>query len=98
MHIGVARNIPIVTMFGASPVPGFYPYDAKDILIKTPEPCHPCGKHECPRSGAENMACMKNIPVDVVMKYVDELLSEYGQRAKEIPRVYGAYQCRVVEL
>ena len=41
---------------------------------------------------------MKNIPVDVVMKYVDELLSEYGQRAKDIPRVYGAYQCRVVEL
>lgn len=98
MHIGVARNIPIVTMFGASPVPGFYPYDAKDILIKTPEPCHPCGKHECPRAGDDNMACMKKIPVEIVMKYVDELLSEYGRPAKEIERVYGAYQCRVVEL
>ncbi len=98
MHIGVARNIPIVTMFGASPVPGFYPYDAKDVLIKTPEPCHPCGKHECPRSGEENLACMKNIPVDVVMKYVQELLTQYGQAAKDIPRVYGQYQCRVIEL
>ncbi|MBR5913087.1 MAG: glycosyltransferase family 9 protein [Selenomonadaceae bacterium] len=97
MHIGVARNIPIVTMFGASPVPGFYPYDAKDILIKSPEPCHPCGKHTCPRAGSDNLACMKKIPVEVVMKYVDELLKNYGQPAEKIPRVYGAYQCRVIE-
>ena len=98
MHIGVARNIPIVTMFGASPVPGFYPYDAKDILIKSPEPCHPCGKHICPRAGADNLACMKKIPVAVLMKYVFELLNAYGQPAKEIPRVPNAYQCKVIDL
>ena len=98
MHMGVARNIPIVTMFGASPVPGFYPYDAKDILIKAPEPCHPCGKHICPRVGAENLACMKKISVEVVMKYVDELLANYGQPAERIPRIYGAYKCRVIDL
>ena len=98
MHIGVARNIPIVTMFGASPVPGFYPYDAKDILIKSPEPCHPCGQHTCPRAGEDNLACMKKIPVAVVMKYVDELLAAYGRPAKEIPRVHGAYQCKVVDV
>ncbi len=98
MHIGVARNIPIVTMFGASPVPGFYPYDAKDILIKTPVKCHPCGKHICPKSGRENLSCMKNIPVEVVMRCVNELLFTYGQPAQKIPRVYGKYQCRIVEL
>ena len=98
MHIGVARNIPIVTMFGASPVPGFYPYDAKDILIQSPEPCHPCGQHTCPKTGEENLACMKKIPVNVVMRYVDEILESYGQPAEEIPRVYGAYQCRVIKL
>ena len=98
MHVGVARNIPIVTMFGASPVPGFYPYDSKDVLIKSPEPCHPCGKHICPRSGDDNLACMKKIPVAVVMKYVDELLTTYGQPAREIPRVQGAYTCRVIDL
>ena len=97
MHIGVARNIPIVTMFGASPVPGFYPYDAKDILIQTPEPCHPCGKHICPRQGDENLACMKNITVEIVMKYVHELLDKYGNKqAKDIKREYGKYQCRVI--
>ena len=98
MHIGVARNIPIVTMFGASPVPGFYPYDAKDVLIKSPEPCHPCGNHICPRAGDENLACMKKIPVEVVMKYVFELLAAYGRPAKEISRVHGAYKCKVIDV
>ena len=98
MHVGVAQNVPIVTMFGASPVPGFYPYDAKDILIKTPEKCHPCGIHECPRQGADNMACMKHIPVDTVMHYADELLAAYEDKVGNIPRIYGQYQCKVVEL
>ena len=98
MHIGVARNIPIVTMFGASPVPGFFPYDAKDFLIKSPVPCHPCGNHFCPKIGEENLSCMKKIPVEVVMKYVDELLKNFGQPAEKIPRVFGNYQCKVVEI
>lgn len=98
MHIGVARNIPVVTMFGASPVPGFYPYDAKDILIKSPVPCQPCGQHICPKTGAENLECMKKISVEVVLKYVDELLQKFGQPAEKIPRSFGNYQCQVIEL
>lgn len=99
MHVGVAMNVPIVTMFGASPVPTFYPYDGKDILIKTPEKCHPCGIHECPRTGKENMACMKNIPVDVVMKYAEELLAAYhAEPAYKLLKHIGDYKCRVIEL
>lgn len=98
MHIGVSQNVPIVTMFGASPVPGFYPYDSKDILIKTPELCHPCGIHKCPHKGEKNLACMKNITVDVVMKYVHELLDKYGDMAGNIPKPNGNYICRVVEV
>ena len=86
-------------MFGASPVPTFYPYDGKDVLIKTPEPCHPCGIHECPRQGKDNMACMKNIPVDVVMKYAEELLAAHdGAPAYAWPPHPGDYKCRVIEL
>ena len=98
MHVGVSQNVPIVTMFGASPVPGFYPYDAKDVLIKTPEPCHPCGIHECPKQGADNMVCMKRITVDIVMRYVRELLAEYGDMAGNVPREYGRYECRVIDM
>ena len=98
MHIGVAMNVPIVTMFGASPVPGFYPYDAKDVLIRAPEPCHPCGQHTCPRAGEENLACMKRISVATVMHYVDELLTRFGaQPACKLPDHYGEYQCRIVD-
>lgn len=99
MHIGVAMNVPIVTMFGASPVPTFYPYDGKDIVIKTPESCHPCGIHDCPKKGEDHMACMKHIPVDVVMKYSEELLARYGGKsARELPRERGNHQCRIIAL
>lgn len=98
MHVGVSQNVPVVTMFGASPVPGFYPYDARDVLIKTPEPCHPCGIHECPKQGADNMACMKKITVEIVMKYVWELLSKYESLAGKMPREYGKYECRVIDM
>jgi heptosyltransferase II len=98
MHVGVAMNAPIVTMFGASPVPTFYPYDGKAVLIKTPEPCHPCGIHDCPHKGDGYMACMKHIPVDTVMKYCEELLAAYGgKQARELPPHPGDYQCRVIE-
>ena len=103
MHIGVSQNLPLVTMFGASPVPTFYPYDARDVLLKTPEPCHPCGIHDCPKSGEDHMACMKHIPVAEVMKYVHELLETYGGKAaRELPRENadekGRHACRIVEL
>lgn len=98
MHVGVSQNVPVVTMFGASPVPGFYPYDAKDVLIKTPEACHPCGIHECPRQGEGHMACMKNITVEIVMRYVWELLDKYENLAGNVPREYGKYKCRVIDL
>lgn len=99
MHVGVAMNVPIVTMFGASPVPTFYPYDGKDIVIKTPESCYPCGIHDCPKKGDDHMACMKHIPVDVVMKYSEELLARYGGKsARELPRERGNHQCRIIAL
>lgn len=99
MHIGVAMNVPIVTMFGASPVPGFYPYDGRSVLVKTPEACHPCGIHQCQREGEGNLACMKNIPVAAVMNFVWELLDKYhGEPACKLPPHYGDYQCRVIDL
>ena len=98
MHVGVSQNVPVVTMFGASPVPGFYPYDARDVLIKTPEPCHPCGIHECPKQGADNMACMKKITVEIVMQYVWELLGKYEKLAGKMTKEYGKYECRVIDM
>ena len=98
MHIGVAQNVPVLTMFGASPVPGFYPYDAKDILLKAPVKCHPCGIHQCPKKGEDNLACMKKIKPEAVIKYAEELLADYENLTGHWPEHYGQYQCKVVEL
>lgn len=98
MHVGVSQNVPVVTMFGASPVPGFYPYDGRDVLIKAPVDCHPCGIHKCPHQGEDNLACMKKITPDIVMKYVRELLDKYGAQTGKTVREYGNYACRVVDI
>ena len=99
MHVGVAMNIPIVTMFGASPVPGFYPYDAKDILVKTPVNCHPCGLHQCPKTGDDNLGCMKKMPPSVIMSCVDKLLERFNEQpAYLLPSHYGAYDCQIIDM
>lgn len=81
MHVAVAMNVPLVSMFGPSPVPGFYPYNDKSVVLKTALACHPCGKHQCPTQHE----CMWQIDVDTVMKYTLEQL--------ENPRNYepGSY-------
>lgn len=93
MHIAVAMDVPLVTMFGASPVPGFYPYNNKSVLIKTPAECHPCGVHTC-----DHLKCMKQIPVNVVMQHTLQLLQQYGGQVGHVPRDLGQYQCRIIEL
>ena len=96
MHVGVAMNVPIVTMFGASPVLGFYPYDEKDLSIKSPEYCHPCNLHECPRQGEFKLACMKKITPEIVIRCAEQLLDEFGMPAREIPRRKWHYTSRVI--
>lgn len=70
MHVAVAMNVPLVSMFGPSPVLGFYPYNDKSVVLKTPVECHPCGKHQCPTQHE----CMWQIDVATVMKYTLEQL------------------------
>ncbi len=77
MHVAVAMGVPLVTMFGPSPVPGFYPYNDTSVSIKSDMHCHPCGKHECPT----DHECMRRIGVDLMLKYTLEQL--------ESPRKYG---------
>ncbi len=93
MHVAVAMDVPLVTMFGSSPVPGFYPYNNKSILIKTPVACHPCGEHHC-----DHHECMKVITVDTVLGYTVELIGKYGDRQGDLARDMGQYKCRIIEL
>ena len=90
MHVGVAMHVPVLCMFGASPIPGFYPYDERSISVRAPVPCHPCRIHECPLDGADYMMCMKRMPPDLILKYADQMLAEHGERpAYELPTPKG---------
>ena len=81
MHIAVAMKVPIVSMFGPSPVPGFYPYNDTSVVIKTSRFCHPCGKHQCPTQHE----CMWEIDVETVLKYT---LEQMESPKKYIPGNY----------
>ena len=65
MHIATAMNVPLVSMFGASPVQGFWPYNDFSIVLKTSLPCHPCYEHSCRLGGLE---CMYAISVEQVFE------------------------------
>ncbi len=77
MHVAVAMKVRIVTMFGPSPVPGFYPYNDTSVNIKSDMHCHPCGLHQCPT----DHECMRGISVELMLTYTLEQLEQ--------PRTYG---------
>lgn len=97
MHVGVAMHVPVLCMFGASPIPGFYPYDARSISVRAPVPCHPCRIHECPLSGEEHMKCMKRMPPELILTYADQMLVECGEQPAYALAPPTAFETRVVE-
>jgi heptosyltransferase-2 len=72
MHVAVAMAVPLVAMFGASPVTGFYPYNDLSVVLKTSAPCHPCGRHHC-----DTLECMYAITVEEVLDKTLELSKKY---------------------
>lgn len=97
MHIAVARNLPLVSIFGSSPTIGFSPFSANSFLIKSPTPCHPCFLHSCPNSSSNFMACMYSIIPNLVTKFLFTILDLYQLPAFKIPRISGAYLCKIIE-
>ena len=98
MHIGVAMHVPLVCMFGASPIPGFYPYDSRTFSIRAPVPCHPCRLHECPLHGDEYMKCMVRMPPGLIVQYADKLLAETCERPAYELSPPEDFETRVVEM
>ncbi len=75
MHIAVAMGVPLVSMFGASPVTGFSPYNDRSVVLKSELSCHPCYEHSCRR---QDLGCMYGITVDLVLEKTLELEKKYG--------------------
>ena len=98
MHVGVAMHVPVICMFGSSPIPGFYPYDARSISVRAPVSCHPCRIHECPLAGEEHMMCMKWMPPELILQYADQILREEDERPACELSAPTDFETRVVEM
>jgi heptosyltransferase-2 len=82
MHIGAARYLPIVAIFGStSPILGFAPYYGKLIDTKLAEiceldlKCRPCthiGKSKCPK---KHFKCMKELTPELVFEKANSLIN-----------------------
>lgn len=82
MHIGAARQIPIVSIFGStSPAFGFAPYfgEMPNNMMKICSldlKCQPCthiGKKKCPKN---HFNCMKLLKSDMVFEKIVELINQ----------------------
>ena len=75
MHVAAALGTPVVVPFGStSPEltgPGL-PGDPRHRLLKSPAPCSPCFRRECPI----DFRCMSAIGIDQVVRAVADILGQ----------------------
>ena len=75
MHIGAARRIPIVAIFGSTTTEfGFGPFRTPNIIVETNAACRPCthiGREKCPKG---HFNCMRMISAENVFTACSRLL------------------------
>lgn len=81
LHIAVARDIPVVAIFGPTTLQqGFGPYTERAIVVQRDLSCRPCGRHGGHLCPIGTHACMRDIPAAEVGDAVGRLLRTAGQR------------------
>jgi len=70
MHVAAALNIPQIAIFGSTDYVTTSPNSLNSQIIRSPVPCSPCLKSECPT----DHRCMKNITVKMVYDAAVKLL------------------------
>lgn len=74
MHLGAARKIPVVAIFGSTVREfGFAPFGTRFIIVEHDVQCRPCshiGRATCPKG---HFLCMESIAPDTVMSAVKRL-------------------------
>jgi heptosyltransferase-2 len=75
VHIAVARDTPVVAIFGPTvPQQGFAPYTNHARIVERPLSCRPCGQHGSARCPIGTHACMREISAAQVQDAVLQLL------------------------
>lgn len=76
LHIANAVDTPVFAFFGPTVKKfGCYPYREKDRMIEVDLDCRPCGKHGSNTCPLGHHKCMKDIDMNLVKNYVDDLLN-----------------------
>ena len=89
MHIAVARDTPVVAIFGpTTPAQGYGPYSDHAIVVQRELSCRPCSRHGGPVCPIGTHACMREIGHADVLRALTELVardSSAPQRAAARP-------------
>jgi heptosyltransferase-2 len=69
MHLGAARRIPVVAIFGPTVQAfGFYPFRVPFRIVERSLPCRPCSTKGPSRCPLGHFRCMRDISTDDVLK------------------------------
>jgi heptosyltransferase-2 len=75
MHLGAARRIPVVALFGSTVTElGFRPYGTRHVVVEHDVSCRPCshiGRAHCPR---KHFKCMMGISPEQVRDAIAQLV------------------------
>jgi len=79
VHIAVARDTPVVAIFGpTSPQQGYGPYGDRALVVERLLPCRPCSRHGGPRCPIGTHACMREISHTEVARAAATLMRRYA--------------------
>lgn len=80
LHLGAARRIPTVAIFGSTvPELGFGPYAVPHRIVQHDVSCRPCshiGRSRCPKG---HFLCMEGIPPLAVVDALESLVATHGR-------------------
>jgi heptosyltransferase-2 len=80
MHLAVALDRPVVSMFGPSDPLWIGPYGRPDAVVSAHLPCSPCYLRELSRCPYDH-ACMRQIPSTTVIERIEATLAAADRSA-----------------
>ena len=75
LHMGIALNIPTISLFGPTDPQRFGPLTGEHVVLQESMDCRPCHKTKCPLT---HLKCMHSLSPERVITAVQTLLSEKG--------------------
>ena len=73
LHMGIALNIPTISLFGPTDPQRFGPLTGEHVVLQESMDCRPCHKTKCPLT---HLKCMHSLSPERVITAVQTLLSE----------------------